>query len=87
MMSGRALLGRLAPWLACLGLLGVWQIAAQSPQTFVAIAPVISAGQYTPSPQIMEKLHSTPRYKLPEPLDDPARIYSSPDFYDWLTKQ
>ena len=28
MMSGRALLGRLAPWLACLGLLGVWQIAA-----------------------------------------------------------
>ena len=28
MMSGRALLMRLAPWLACLGLLGVWQIGA-----------------------------------------------------------
>jgi NitT/TauT family transport system permease protein len=28
MMSGRMLLLRLAPWLACLGLLGVWQIGA-----------------------------------------------------------
>jgi NitT/TauT family transport system permease protein len=28
MMSWRALLSRLAPWLACLGLLGVWQVAA-----------------------------------------------------------
>src|SRR6202140_5354537 len=28
MMSGRALLSRSAPWLACLGLLGVWQIGA-----------------------------------------------------------
>src|SRR3954469_1259054 len=28
MMSGRALLGRAAPFLACLGLLSIWQIAA-----------------------------------------------------------
>src|ERR1700692_677475 len=28
MMAGRALLSRSPPWLACLGLLGVWQIGA-----------------------------------------------------------
>ena len=27
MISGRALISRLAPLLACLGLLGVWQVA------------------------------------------------------------
>jgi NitT/TauT family transport system permease protein len=28
MISGRAILSRSAPWLACIGLLGVWQVAA-----------------------------------------------------------